>query len=855
VDSSLIPEVTPYVSTLNCTDGKIRIMPVLQYRRSDFVMRTSLYMFTGEAPPAKLHIDSKNYLTADFFEGSNGKKKDEKGILDLIEEIWDFLNQGTRDLKSLADFLLKKGLDFLLDEITKAIKEKAWFKKIFKLVKVVAKKLPWLKYVGIVKEVLSKLGILDLPPWVELVDPPERALSDQRIDIYLYDPWGNLLLGGPVNCSGAGLYFGALPEHQLMLISEDMMPMMPYNITFVSVGSEEVTYYEVFMDDINPDEVKRIHLSGVLSPEEADSGFIYLHGNVTYATQLILSSTLLYYPTFVEVNATVIDEEGNLISDATLTARVTNGTHTYYYNFDNLGNGNYLSHIDLLPLYDGTFLLDVIARRDFFLPESNEFFLSAFKEINRDLAIFSIWPSLEDYMGSIIWDIPEGKYVIVMVRIANIGTITEYTDNSKGDFAESLYWDADNSGDVTVGDLRITTTGNTTVKSGDWDIGNPLIFNFRLKWYDKNGNGVWNNGETIYWDSDASGSVTMGDYRWDGTKVETYDPDVGWVLSTDQRLKWHENIKVNGVWDSAKLMLYLVHSNGREELIGAKYGKALRRYRYAVDAATWYYKYDWGPLVGVYQWFFWDTWGMAPEAGVYLKASLTVLDGDTDPANNVLMFGPLNIIGHFPGDIRIEGIWTYDDVGYFHPYPPFPGKTFKYFYGPYTPGTIANITVAFSNIGDYNEMFTYHVYAGSWDTEIWSETVTLHAGEFNVFTFPWNTTGYYGTYTLWVTVDPIEGTAVGDLNYDGTVDPIDLGIMGAAWGSFIGETNYNPNADIDGDGSINPLDLGIMGAHWGEFGVVPTWAVWDNNIYEMYATYGIMFPMAYDDWGIYTSFP
>jgi hypothetical protein len=41
--------------------------------------------------------------------------------------------------------------------------------------------------------------------------------------------------------------------------------------------------------------------------------------------------------------------------------------------------------------------------------------------------------------------------------------------------------------------------------------------------------------------------------------------------------------------------------------------------------------------------------------------------------------------------------------------------------------------------------------------------------------------------------------------------------MGAAWGSFIGETNYNPNADIDNDTSISPLDLGIMGAHWGEF--------------------------------------
>jgi len=40
--------------------------------------------------------------------------------------------------------------------------------------------------------------------------------------------------------------------------------------------------------------------------------------------------------------------------------------------------------------------------------------------------------------------------------------------------------------------------------------------------------------------------------------------------------------------------------------------------------------------------------------------------------------------------------------------------------------------------------------------------------------------------------------------------------MGAAWRTFKDDTNYNSNADLDGDGSVNPLDLGIMGAHWGE---------------------------------------
>jgi hypothetical protein len=363
--------------------------------------------------------------------------------------------------------------------------------------------------------------------------------------------------------------------------------------------------------------------------------------------------------------------------------------------------------------------------------------------IDRDLAIFSIWPSPEDYMGSIVWNIPAGKYVIIMVRTANVGTITEYTNNAMGDFPS-------------------TTT----------------------------------------------------------------------------------------------LSLYLKHSDGTEEKLGSVAGGRLRRYRYAENASYWYYEYDWAPLVGVYNWFFWDTSGYAPENGLMLKANLTGLAGETDLSNNELTFGPFNLTAGYERDLRIEGIFTYDDVGYIQPYPPFPGTTFKYFYGPYTPGEIATVTVAFSNVGNYNEMFTYHVYAGSWDNEIWSETVTLLAGEYKEFTFEWNTTGYYGTYTLWVTVDPIEGTAVGDFNYDGSVDSSDLGMLGVAWGASGVDSNWNPICDLNLDGTIDSSDLSVLGAHWGEFGVEPTrWAVWDNNIYEMYAAYSIMFPFAYDDWGIYETFP
>ncbi|MBL9149196.1 MAG: hypothetical protein JNM94_10935 [Phycisphaerae bacterium] len=48
----------------------------------------------------------------------------------------------------------------------------------------------------------------------------------------------------------------------------------------------------------------------------------------------------------------------------------------------------------------------------------------------------------------------------------------------------------------------------------------------------------------------------------------------------------------------------------------------------------------------------------------------------------------------------------------------------------------------------------------------------------------------------------------GDLNGDGKVDPIDLGILLGAWGPGGG------NADLDGDGQVGPTDLGILLGGW-----------------------------------------
>ncbi|MEQ6340597.1 MAG: choice-of-anchor J domain-containing protein [Gammaproteobacteria bacterium] len=54
-----------------------------------------------------------------------------------------------------------------------------------------------------------------------------------------------------------------------------------------------------------------------------------------------------------------------------------------------------------------------------------------------------------------------------------------------------------------------------------------------------------------------------------------------------------------------------------------------------------------------------------------------------------------------------------------------------------------------------------------------------------------------------------------DLNNDGLTNSLDLGLFKKAFGSVIGDPNYNPNADLNGDGRINSLDLGIFKSLYG----------------------------------------
>jgi hypothetical protein len=46
------------------------------------------------------------------------------------------------------------------------------------------------------------------------------------------------------------------------------------------------------------------------------------------------------------------------------------------------------------------------------------------------------------------------------------------------------------------------------------------------------------------------------------------------------------------------------------------------------------------------------------------------------------------------------------------------------------------------------------------------------------------------------------------------VEDQDYSLLGAAWYSAVGDSNYNVNADLNGDGYVEDQDYSIMGANW-----------------------------------------
>jgi branched-chain amino acid transport system substrate-binding protein len=143
-------------------------------------------------------------------------------------------------------------------------------------------------------------------------------------------------------------------------------------------------------------------------------------------------------------------------------------------------------------------------------------------------------------------------------------------------------------------------------------------------------------------------------------------------------------------------------------------------------------------------------------------------------------------------------------------------------------GFSLSITVTVGNLGDYVETFNFTL-----DIPANSTIIVLVSESFTTLTFTWNTTSFpIGDYNITAAVETVLGETniannncsgavhiglPGNLNADSAVDSTDLGILGSAWGAFLGDANYVPEADIDDNGVVDSTDLGLMGAHWGEF--------------------------------------
>ncbi len=56
----------------------------------------------------------------------------------------------------------------------------------------------------------------------------------------------------------------------------------------------------------------------------------------------------------------------------------------------------------------------------------------------------------------------------------------------------------------------------------------------------------------------------------------------------------------------------------------------------------------------------------------------------------------------------------------------------------------------------------------------------------------------------------------GDVNGDGVVDAADLYELSTAYGSELGEPNWNPNCDINGDGRVDALDMFTLCKNFGK---------------------------------------
>jgi len=147
-------------------------------------------------------------------------------------------------------------------------------------------------------------------------------------------------------------------------------------------------------------------------------------------------------------------------------------------------------------------------------------------------------------------------------------------------------------------------------------------------------------------------------------------------------------------------------------------------------------------------------------------------------------------------------------------------------------GQAVNITVIVRNEGNSTETFVVTTYANT--TIVGNQTVSsLTPTNTKTIFFIWDTTNAAkGNYTIKAEAQPVSGETEtadnsytdgtvkvklqGDINGDQSVDAFDLAIFGRAWGSNVGDPQYDPLCDFNHDGAVNAWDLAVLARNYGQ---------------------------------------
>jgi parallel beta-helix repeat protein len=151
-----------------------------------------------------------------------------------------------------------------------------------------------------------------------------------------------------------------------------------------------------------------------------------------------------------------------------------------------------------------------------------------------------------------------------------------------------------------------------------------------------------------------------------------------------------------------------------------------------------------------------------------------------------------------------------------------------------------NADVVVANRGGNTETFNVTTYANA--NLIETQTVkNLLGGTSTVLTFTWNTTGFAkGNYTISAVADALPGETdttnnnytdvthgivtvaiAGDVNVDDKVNMKDISLVAKAFGTKLGDTRWNPNADVTGstagvpDGKVDMKDMSAVAKNFG----------------------------------------